>query len=206
MSKIIRSSKAFYISKSNWNHNNMFPDFLYIDTNVVLEIIHRGHYHSQITDYVVEFGRRDGVLVWSEQLTTELYDYYQYQENEKQALRFYGHDVGKKYENRASDKNSIISAAQVKNNVDAAERLLDSIGVKIGTEDPQRLSNNAKLIHATNGNNLKDAYHIASAAEHDINNFLTLDSNSGNGFLRYDGINVYGPTIPIKNQFEKNNK
>lgn len=201
-------AKPFDIRKKNWDDPNMFPDFIYIDTNAVLEImIPDRNFHNATLAYVNEFHNKNGIILWSPFVTNELYDFFQYGENKKGADRFNLNITneaeaisGKTYENTAPKIHSVASAETVKFLVDKTESMLSEFGFKL------ELSNDtydlASEIHVKYGSNIKDANHIAVCQLNEVNNILTHDANIG--FLRYDNHNIYGASYGIANQYALN--
>lgn len=195
-------AKSFDIRKANWNDPNMFPDYIYFDTNAVLEmLLPNRRFHNVTKDYVNELHSKDGIILWSPFVTQELYDFFQNLENLAggKRLGFTGRDneIAKKYENIATKIDSAATAQLVKKHVDNTELLLSNYGIKLDVSND--ISSLASGIHLLYGSNIKDANHIAVCQYNEVNNVLTHDGNKG--FLRYDNYNVYGASRGITSNY-----
>lgn len=192
-----RTSSSFSIRKPNWRNSDTFPDFLYIDTNVVLDIMEQRSHGQLSEDYLKELVKRGGMITWSNHLMEELTDYFHYQIYTQESLKLGTARSGnthprKVLENSATDQDSANYAKQVLQKVTGAKNYLRQLGVQ-SDPDVEEVNELATHLYSNYGSNLKDSKHVAIANLSGTNNILTQDS----GFLRYPEVNIFGSSNGI---------
>ncbi|ATB52747.1 PIN domain protein [Caldibacillus phage CBP1] len=196
-----RTSTSFSIRKESWNNQSVFPDLIYIDTNVVLDIMEQRTYGRISEEYLKELVRRDGMIIWSRQLIDELIDFFHYQIYKEEASnkniivpKGINATPGKWLENIATDSDSANYARQVLEKVENVTKYLEQFGVQ-DDPDHEEVNSLGLKIYSEYGGNRKDSMHVANAILSGTNNILTHDA----GFLRYPYINVFGASKAIVN-------
>jgi hypothetical protein len=89
----MNTSVPFYIHKKNWGNSDIFPDVLFIDTNVIRDIFERRLHGELAQSYLQELNKRNGMIVWSDNIVDELIDFLTVDEYKKLAVtKGYGAD------------------------------------------------------------------------------------------------------------------
>lgn len=169
----------------------VFPDFVYIDTNSILDIMEQRP-HGQLTEeFIKETVRRDGMITWSQHTLDEVIDFIHVDQYIKYArsnnIQGNNRKAGWKIaEDRASDKDSALIAKNVVSKVDQLVLYLEQFGEQTDVDESE-LTLLTKKVYETYGGNRKDSKHIAAANLSGVNNILTQDG----GFIKYP-VNIYG--------------
>lgn len=191
------TSTAFSIRRDNWCNKNVFPDMVYIDTNVVLDIMERRKYWKTSEEYLKELVKRDGMIIWSSHVIDEVIDFFHYQVYEEAASQItVPNNISppnwKWLENNATDIESSNYANQVLEKVNNTIQYLEQFGVQSDPDLNEVIPLTLQL-YSKFGLNRKDARHVAIATLSGTNNILTHDS----GFLRFPHTNVFGASKAI---------
>lgn len=198
---MLNPSNSYDISKNNWNDSYLFPDEMYLDTNLAVTLIKRDHDFYKIENYLQEFASRKKSVYWSLHTEKELYDCLHVDTLKHNAAKYgYKPNQWKTMENEISNSESV-SLAQITNNrFDSAIQTLRQYGALLDSE-PENIFRDTRTIYSAYGGNRKDAEHLAFANAYGINNILTNDSSNGNGFFRYPNQNIYGFSKVISDSY-----
>lgn len=195
----MRTSTSFSIRKSNWNTSGLFPELIYIDTNVVLDIMEQRSYGEISEEYLQELIQKDGMITWSNHLIEELHDFFHYQiyneEAEKIGVPSNINNPHKWLENTATDQQSSVLNKLVVQKVNQAIEYLEQFGVQFDPPNTVEVNNLATNLYANYGTNYKDSKHVAIATLAGTNNILTQDA----GYLKFPNVNVFGASSKIVN-------
>lgn len=185
-------SNSYDISENNWSDNNLFPDDLYLDTNLAVALFRRDRGFYKVEKYLQELSNQQKSVYWSRHTENELYDCLHVDTLKSNSNRYgYRSEQWKLMENEISNSDSVLLAKQTDDRFDNAIQTLNQYGSLLEAE-PENIFENARIIYSAYGGNRKDAEHIAFANAYGINNILTNDSSNGNGFFRYPNQNIYG--------------
>jgi len=201
------TSKAFYIDKSNFTNNNLFQEMSYIDTCSLIDIFEKNANGIITEDYLEELIKNDGIVVWSEQTSTELFDFYHVNEYKKyaKANNIKGnhlYSAWKNAENTISQQDAIILSQNAIKSLEKVETYLNQIGMEVSAEksDVDYLS---RKIYTEYGGGIKDARHIAFANLNGINNIITQDVGF---YTRYPSHNIFGASKDIMTNYAPSQK
>ncbi len=194
-------------ANSNWDNNNTFPEFVYLDTNPIINIMDQGRHSESDTEYIKELFSKGGIIAWSHHTEQELRnhihvnEYMRYARDNHALLlsqRSHGNTPLWKI---AEDKVSNEVSKQIAINVhDQAESVFDELrnygflldGKEFCTNEVVELT---RYIYSRCGGSEKDAKHIAFANLYGINNIFSHDA----GMLRYHFQNVFGASNGVVN-------
>lgn len=195
-----RTSSSFSIKKGNWNNDAIFPELIYIDTNVVLDIMEQRNFGILSEEYLIELIRRKGMITWSDHLIDEIRDFFHRQVYFKEAEKI-GIPTGirthayKWLEDTATDQESSFYSQQVVSKVEKTKQYLEQFGLQNDPDHKEVYKLSEELYKY--GSNFQDSKHVAIATLSGTNNILTHDS----GFLRYPHTNVLGASKAIVNNY-----
>lgn len=189
---MLNPSNSYDISKNNWSDSNLFPDQMYLDTNLAVTLIKRDRDFYKIEHYLQEYTNRKKSVYWSRHTEKELYDCLHVDTLKSNSSKYgYQPNQWKVMENEISNSESVYLAQITNSRFDNAIQTLKQYGDLLDLE-PENLFKDTRTIYSAYGGNRKDAEHLAFANAYGINNILTNDSSNGNGFFRYPNQNIYG--------------
>lgn len=208
-------SLPFDISNKNWSDSNLFPNEMYLDTNLALMLVLRKPNFYKVENFLKEYAiTRGNDVFWSVLTESELFECIHVDTLKRNARKFgYQPVKWKDMENGLDQKSFSMINNEADDRFTSAINVLKQYGEVLDDVNPPNQPNsriiikeNARKIYTTYGGGIKDAEHIAIANEYGINNILTNDSNSGNGFFRYPQQNIYGISKFISNGYSPNVK
>ena len=200
-------AKGYDISQKNWNDNSLFPKELLIDTNSIINAFTKRQNGMVIDRYLDELVRRGSVIFLYSKIEEEILDFFHVDEYISKAKNegiYKDHKADwKKTENTIDRTEAQRLSLNALSRKDAVLYVKSKNGIVLPIEEKDYKSLSLD-IYKNYGGNRKDAEHIAVANEYGINNFITQDSNSGNGFFRYPNINIFGNTKHIIGAYQPN--
>lgn len=178
------------------NNNLVYPEFMYVDTNAVVEIGLNRRYKQQIMDFILAAVANDTMLVYSPHMLEELKQtiHVNVLNKEMRNSRFRADGNNPKAPWKQFEDTNVnvgpTTIAEFNNIIADLGRATSNTFYDLGDGSISDIGNLTNKYMEV-GIAPKDAKHAAIMDHNQINNVLTVD----NGFTKIPNINIYSPNI-----------